>query len=69
MNKLIILPHAPAPALIAAAGDRAVYRFLEFFTMQIRNSNTNGASVQAKSPVFIEKPLILTPPPTSSPRR
>ncbi|MDR3489794.1 MAG: tyrosine-type recombinase/integrase [Bradyrhizobium sp.] len=28
------------PALIAAAGDRASYRFLEFFTAQIRNPNT-----------------------------
>ena len=28
------------PALITAAGDRAAYRFLEFFTAQIRNPHT-----------------------------
>jgi integrase/recombinase XerD len=29
-----------APALVAAAGERASYRFFEFFTGQIRNPNT-----------------------------
>jgi hypothetical protein len=29
-----------APALVAAAGERASYRFFEFFTAQIRNPNT-----------------------------
>ncbi len=29
-----------ASALIAAAGDRAAYRFLEFFTARIRNPHT-----------------------------
>lgn len=38
-------PHAPA--LITAAGDRAVYRFLEFFTAHIRNPNTHRAYVKA----------------------
>jgi hypothetical protein len=31
------------PALIAAAGARASYRFLEFFTAQIRNPHTRRA--------------------------
>jgi integrase/recombinase XerD len=31
------------PALIAAAGDRAVLRFLEYFTVNIRNKNTRAA--------------------------
>ena len=31
-----------APALVAAAGARASYRFLEFFTAQIRNPHTPG---------------------------
>jgi|HubBroStandDraft_6_1064221.scaffolds.fasta_scaffold704365_2 hypothetical protein len=31
------------PALVAAAGARASYRFLEFFTAQIRNPNTRRA--------------------------
>ncbi|GAA0241535.1 Tyrosine recombinase XerC [Methylorubrum aminovorans] len=40
-------PPAPAPALVAAAGERAAYRFLEFFTAQIRNPNTRRAYVRA----------------------
>lgn len=36
-----------APALISAAGERAQYRFLEFFTAQIRNSHTRRAYVGA----------------------
>jgi len=31
------------PALIAAAGDRSALRFLEFFTVNIRNPNTRAA--------------------------
>ncbi len=34
------------PALIASAGDRAVRRFLEFFTAEIRNPNTRAAYAQ-----------------------
>lgn len=47
MNQLVILGQAPAPALIAAAGDRASYRFLEFFTAQIRNTHTRRAYAKA----------------------
>jgi site-specific recombinase XerD len=36
-----------APAFINASGDRAAYRFLEFFTAQIRNPNTRKAYVKA----------------------
>jgi len=35
------------PALITAAGERAAFRFLEFFTAQIRNPHTRGAYVGA----------------------
>lgn len=36
--------HGPGiPALIAGAGDRAAWRFLEFFTVNIRNVNTRAA--------------------------
>ncbi len=35
------------PAMVTAAGDRAAYRFLEFFTAQIRNPNTRRAYVRA----------------------
>jgi integrase/recombinase XerD len=31
------------PALIAGAGERAAWRFLEFFTVNIRNRNTRAA--------------------------
>jgi site-specific recombinase XerD len=31
------------PALIAGAGDRAALRFLEYFTVNIRNKNTRAA--------------------------
>ena len=35
------------PKLIAASGDRAAYRFLEFFTAQIRNPHTRRAYAKA----------------------
>ena len=35
------------PALIAGAGERAAWRFLEFFTVNIRNKNTRAAYGQA----------------------
>jgi site-specific recombinase XerD len=37
----------PAPALVAAAGEYAAYRFLEFFTAQIRNPHTRRAYARA----------------------
>lgn len=48
MNPLAPLPLAArAPALIAAVGDRASYRFLEFFAGQIRNPNSRRAYLRA----------------------
>ena len=44
MNQLVpfsAIQQLPAP--IAAAGERAAYRFLEFFTAQIRDPNTRRA--------------------------
>jgi hypothetical protein len=35
------------PALIAGAGDSAARRFLEFFTVNIRNKNTRAACARA----------------------
>jgi integrase/recombinase XerC len=35
------------PALITAAGDQASRRFLEFFTVTIRNPNTRAAYAPA----------------------
>jgi len=44
MNRLVPLhPSNGLPALVAAAGDRAAYRFLEFFTAHIRNPHTRRA--------------------------
>jgi site-specific recombinase XerD len=41
-----------APAIIAASGERASYRFLEFFTANIRNSNTRRAYARAALEFF-----------------
>lgn len=43
MTTLVPVLTDRAPALVAAAGARTSYRFLEFFTAQIRNSNTRRA--------------------------
>jgi site-specific recombinase XerD len=47
MTQLVILSNANLPALIAAAGDRAQIRFLEFFASNIRNAHTRRAYVRA----------------------
>jgi hypothetical protein len=41
-----------APALVSADGERASYRFLEFFTAQIRNPHTRRAYVRAAVEFF-----------------
>jgi site-specific recombinase XerD len=41
-----------APALIAASGPRASYRFLEFFTANIRNPHTRRAYARAATEFF-----------------
>ena len=41
--------HPHLPTLIAAAGDSATWRFLEFFTVNIRNANTRAAYTRAAS--------------------
>jgi integrase/recombinase XerD len=49
MNELVVIhPSGPElPVLIAGAGARAAWRFLEFFTVNIRNKNTRAAYGQA----------------------
>ncbi|SFT27051.1 tyrosine-type recombinase/integrase [Methylobacterium sp. yr668] len=47
VNSLATLSALPAPALVAAAGERAAYRFLEFFTAQLRNPHTRRAYARA----------------------
>jgi site-specific recombinase XerD len=51
MNQLVpITDHTHA--LVAAAGERASYRFFEFFTAQIRNPNTRRAYARAAVEFF-----------------
>ena len=47
MTQLVTLPTPSLPVLIAAAGDRAQLRFLEFFASNIRNPHTRRAYVRA----------------------
>jgi site-specific recombinase XerC len=45
---IVLRPSKPElPALIAATGKRAASRFLEFFTVNIRNRNTRAAYARA----------------------
>ena len=43
MNAIAPLTPNRTPAVIAASGARASYRFLEFFSAQIRNPHTRRA--------------------------
>src|ERR1035441_5375006 len=52
MNQLVPIIADRAPALVAAAGARASYRFLEFFTANIRNPNTRRAYARAAVEFF-----------------
>jgi site-specific recombinase XerD len=47
MNLPVALHGIPTPALVAAAGERAGVRFLEFFASAIRNPHTRRASARA----------------------
>ena len=50
MQELAIIKHPSGqelPAIINKAGERAVWRFIEFFTVNIRNKNTRAAYGQA----------------------
>ena len=44
--------HLPVPAAVAAAGDRAALRYVEFFAARIRNRNTRAAYARAASAFF-----------------
>ena len=52
MSQLVPVITSCAPALVAAAGARASYRFLEFFTAQIRNPHTRRACVRSATEFF-----------------
>ena len=43
MNQLSVITLAQLPTLITSSGDRAGWRFMEFFTAAIRNPNTRRA--------------------------
>lgn len=49
MNQLMPLPSPalPVPVLVAAAGDKASKRFLDFFAATIRNTHTRRACSRA----------------------
>jgi integrase/recombinase XerD len=50
MSSIIVAPHdsgLEVPAIIGSLGERATWRFLEFFTVNIRNKNTRAAYSQA----------------------
>ncbi|MDB5411086.1 MAG: phage integrase family protein, partial [Rhodospirillales bacterium] len=47
MNQLTLAPSRSLPELVAAAGERAGIRFLEFFAANIRNPHTRRAYSRA----------------------
>ena len=47
MNQLVPIASPTIPVLVAAAGDRARIRFLEFFAASIRNPHTRRAYARA----------------------
>jgi hypothetical protein len=51
-------PRASLPALISGAGKRAAWRFVEFFTVNIRNPNTRAAYGLAAG-AFVRRQLFL----------
>jgi site-specific recombinase XerD len=52
VNRLVPIIADRVPALIAAVGERASYRFLEFFTANIRNPHTRRAYARAAVEFF-----------------
>jgi site-specific recombinase XerD len=42
-SAIVTLGNTELPVVVSAAGERATYRFVEFFTAQIRNPNTRRA--------------------------
>jgi site-specific recombinase XerD len=52
MNQLAPITASYTPALVAATGRRASYRFLEFFTAKIRNAHTRRAYTRAAEEFF-----------------
>ena len=53
MSQLVPIIADRAPALVAASGERASYRFFEFFTANIRNPHTRRAYARAAVEFFV----------------
>jgi integrase/recombinase XerC len=53
MNQLIPVGPPTLPALVAAAGERASMRFVEFFAANIRNPHTRRAYYRAADEVSL----------------
>ena len=47
LNQIVAINSSALPALVAAAGERASMRFLEFFAANIRNPHTRRAYARA----------------------
>ena len=52
MTRALVVSASKAPALVAAVGERASYRFFEFFTANIRNPHTRRAYARAAVEFF-----------------
>jgi site-specific recombinase XerD len=52
MNQLVAVTTDCAPAVVAASGERASYRFFEFFTANIRNPHTRRSYARAAVEFF-----------------
>jgi site-specific recombinase XerC len=52
MTRAVAVSASHVPALVAAVGERASYRFFEFFTANIRNPNTRRAYARAAVEFF-----------------
>jgi site-specific recombinase XerD len=51
-QQLVALGFSDLPTIISAAGDRASFRFVEFFTANIRNANTRNSYARAVRDFF-----------------
>jgi len=67
VNKLVPISSPALPALVAAAGERASMRFLEFFAANIRNPHTRRAYYRRRrnSSPGARPPACLRSPPSS----
>ena len=60
MSQLVAISSSAVPALVAAAGERAGLRFLEFFAANIRNPHMRRAYARVEIPRTSEPNAIGT---------